>query len=67
MSKKKKIIVMAVMTTYCYLEVEAKDEDQAYDIAIDTDGGCFSADDSWGSGDWYIPSEDIVEIEKESQ
>lgn len=31
--------VMAVMETYCYLDIEATSMEEAYKIAKDTDGG----------------------------
>ena len=37
----KKYKVMAVMTSYVYLPVEAKNKEEAYDISDDTDGGEF--------------------------
>ena len=61
MSKKKKYSVMAVMETYCYLDVEATSKVEAYDIARDTDGGQFISDDSWGSGDWRISMDNVME------
>ena len=63
--KKKTYQVMAVMETYCYLDVEATSIEEAYEIAKDTDGGEFVADNSWGSGDWRIAMENIVELKKE--
>ena len=50
MSKKKKFRVCATMTSYLYIDVEAKDEDEAYDIASDTDGGEFIEEDGWNGG-----------------
>lgn len=50
--------VWAKMTTYCYLDVEAEDEEQAKDVAEETDGGDFTADDM--QGDWEI--EDDVDL-----
>ena len=53
--------VMAVMETYCYLDIEATSMEEAYKIAKDTDGGEFVADDSWDSGDWRISIDNIIE------
>ena len=63
---KKTYQVMAVMETYCYLDVEATSIEEAYEIAKDTDGGEFVADDSWGSGDWRIAMENIVEKKEQN-
>lgn len=40
------------METDLYLDVEAKDEDEAYEIAVDTDGSEYIED----GGDWRITS-----------
>lgn len=39
--KKKTYRVWAKVTSYCYLDVEASSEDEAFAIADDTDGGDF--------------------------
>jgi len=61
MKVKKKFKVMAVMETHCYLDVEAINKEEAYEIASDTDGGEFIADNSWGSGDWRISMDNVWE------
>ena len=57
----KKYKVMAVMTSYMYLTVEAKNKEEAYDIADDTDGGEFVEESPYDGG-WRIPMESIEEI-----
>jgi hypothetical protein len=47
--------VTASFTTYCYANVEAESEEEAYAIAIEMDGGDFTTD-SMSSGDWSIDS-----------
>ena len=54
----KKYKVTASYLTYCTAEVEADDEDQAYEIARDMDGGDFT--ESRDNYDWNIS--DIQEI-----
>ena len=54
MAKKKMYRVWAEMVTDCYLDVEAKSEEEALNIAAETDGGDLISDDGWGSGDWRI-------------
>ena len=56
----KKFKVIAIMSTYLEVEIEAKDRDDAFNIALDMDGGDFTpiSDD----GDWRI--DDVVEIEE---
>lgn len=49
----------AVYTTYCTIEFEAEDEDQAYEMAREMDGGDFTNTDI---GDWRV-----VEIEEIEQ
>ena len=59
----KKYKVMAVMTSYVYLTVEAKNKEEAYDIADDTDGGEF-VEESPFDGSWELQHiEEIVEGE----
>lgn len=55
----KKYKITAYYYTYCYAEVEATDEDQAYDIARDMDGGSFSS--SADRGDWRIVGVEEIE------
>ena len=51
------------MTSYVYLTVEAKNKEEAYDIADDTDGGEFVEESPYVGG-WTIESiEEIVEGE----
>jgi hypothetical protein len=54
----KKYKVTASYLTYCTVEVEAENEDQAYEIARDMDGGDFT--ESRDNYDWHIS--DIQEI-----
>lgn len=44
--------VRAVMTSVCYLEVKAEDEEDAYRQGKDADGGIFTEEE--GEGDWEI-------------
>ena len=55
---KKKFKVCAKMTSYCYLNVEAENEEKAIEIAENTDGGEF--EQSALEGDWEII--DVEEI-----
>jgi len=52
--------VIACYFTYCTAEVQAENEDQAYQIAREMDGGDFK--ESNELGDWHI--NDIQEIEQ---
>lgn len=52
--------VTACYFTYCTAEVQAENEDQAYQIAREMDGGDFK--ESNELGDWHI--NDIQEIEQ---
>jgi len=54
----KKYRVRAVMTSVCYLEVEAKDDEDAYRQGKDADGGIFVEEES--EGDWQIT--DVTEV-----
>jgi len=56
----KKYNITAYYTTSCFAEVEAKDEDEAYEIARNMDGGIFMS--SADKGDWRIV--DVEEIEE---
>ena len=51
---KKTYRVTASMTLYCYANVEAASEDEAYEIARGMDGGDFTTDPM--RGDWSIDS-----------
>ena len=55
----KKFKIVAVMSTYLVAEIEAKDRDEAFEIALDMDGGDFTP---MNDGDWHI--DDVVEIEE---
>lgn len=46
--------ITASFTTYCYANVEANSEDEAYEIAQGMDGGDFTPDPM--RGDWSIDS-----------
>ena len=54
----KKFKVTACYYTFCTVEVEAENEEQAFEIARDMDGGDFT--DSRDCHDWQI--NDIQEI-----
>ena len=56
----KKFKVLASYRTYVYAIVEAEDEDQAYEIARDMDGGEFQRDKGDDLSDWSI--DDIQEV-----
>ena len=56
----KKFRVTACYTVYCYATVEARTEDEAYDIADQMDGGDFDPDTNEASSDWRI--ERVVEL-----
>lgn len=56
-----KFKVTAKVTTYCHIIVEAKDENEAYDIAKETDGGDFFTEEDT-TGGWEI----LTDIEKVS-
>ena len=49
----KKFKAIAVMRTYFEIEIEAQDEDQAWEIANETDGGDFKPIEG-DQGDWEI-------------
>jgi len=55
----KKYRVLASYRTYVYAIVEAENEDQAYEIARDMDGGDFERDKGDDLSDWSI--DDIQE------
>ncbi len=56
----KKYMITAYYTTACFAEVEATDEDEAYNIAREMDGGVFSS--LADRGDWRIV--DVEEIKE---
>jgi hypothetical protein len=51
--------ITAYYTTSCFTYVDAKDEDEAYNIAREMDGGSFENADK---GDWRIV--DVEEVEE---
>lgn len=57
--KMRKYRVWARSIDYCYLDVEAESEDEAYDIASQTDGGEFCCDSA--SGEWEMDHVDKIE------
>ena len=54
-----KFKVLASYTSYCMVEIEADDEDQAWEIARCMDGGSFTPADN-GEGSWFIA--DVQEV-----
>lgn len=50
----KKFRVTASYTVYCYATVEAKDEDQASEIAWNMDSCDFETECDTGISDWHI-------------
>ena len=54
MPKLKTYRITASITTYCYANVEAASEEEAYEIAQGMDGGEFTTDPM--RGDWSINS-----------
>ena len=54
-----KFKVVASYKSYCMVEIEAEDEEQAWEIARDMDGGSFTPTDN-PFGSWYI--EDVQEV-----
>lgn len=56
----KKFKVLASYRTHVYVIVEAEDEDQAYEIAHDMDGGEFDNEKGDDLSDWSI--DDIQEV-----
>jgi hypothetical protein len=56
----KKYKVIAKLTTYFYEHVEAENEDEAYTLAKDMDGGAFIPVDQGIGGDWDIYSVEEV-------
>ena len=59
----KKYKVIASYLTFCELEIEAENEDQAWELAHNADGGDFEPlKGRWGElSDWHI--NDIQELE----
>ena len=56
----KKYKVMAVMTSYVYLTVEAESKEEAFDIADETDGGDFTEEDCT----WTVLEPEEIEEDK---
>jgi len=54
----KKFKVTASFSTYCTVEILAEDQDAAYDIAHNMDGGQF---EPCGSDSWTIESVEPIE------
>ena len=54
-----KFKVVASYKSYCMVEIEAEDEDQAWEIAREMDGGAFEPTDN-PCGNWFI--EDVEEV-----
>ena len=52
----KKFKVTACYTVYCYATVEASDEDEAFALANQMDGGDFEIEEDYGLSDWHIDS-----------
>jgi hypothetical protein len=50
----KKFKITASYTVYCSTIIEAKNEDDAYAIAKDMDGGDFEVEPDTGLSDWNI-------------
>lgn len=50
----KQFKVTAWYTVYCYTTVEAENEDTAYALAQQMDGGDFEMEDDYGLSDWCI-------------
>ena len=48
--------VTACYTVYCYANVEAENEDDAYTLAKQMDGGDFEMEEDYGLSDWHIDS-----------
>ena len=51
--------ILASYTTYCSMEIEAENIDEAREIAYEADGGDFNSDNH---GDWNI--DDVIEIKE---
>ena len=51
--------VWAKMTTYCYIDVEAEDEEAALEFAEDADGGDYI---NSNEGDWEILDDEVEKL-----
>lgn len=60
----KKYKVIASYVTFCELEIEAEDRDQAWELAKEADGGDFEPlKGRWGElSDWHI--DDVREVKE---
>ena len=47
------------MTTYCYIDVEAEDEEAALEFAEDADGGDYI---NSNEGDWEILDDEVEKL-----
>ena len=59
---KKKFKITASYVTYVVAEIEAKDRDEAFEIALEMDGGEFEQENDWCNDNWRI--DDIEEIKE---
>lgn len=57
---KKTFRVHANSMIYYYIDVEAKNKDEAYDIAVNADGGDFT--ETIENNDWEVQEHDIEEL-----
>lgn len=57
---KKKYLVSAKVVSFCTLEVEAENEEEAYQIAKEADGGDFVTDET--SGYFEVEHDTIQEV-----
>lgn len=56
----KKYKVKASYVVHCEAEIEAQNEAQAYEIALDMSGDAFDMDSSDGLSDWTINTVDEI-------
>ena len=49
--------ILASSVNYFYREIDAEDEDEAWDIAYNSDGGDYKAQ---GLGDWQIDGVSLI-------
>jgi hypothetical protein len=54
--------ISASYMVYCSLIIEAKNEDEAREMAYELDGGDFDSDEE---GDWNI--DNVIELKKEKE
>ena len=55
----KKFKVIASYITYCVVDIEAEDQDEAYQIALNMDGGDFET--QMDGDDWHIESVEAID------